>query len=85
MTECCAANEFSGCCEGIECREQTRRKEERQNLKRILAKRNADTFMMMTGVAFSFALVAVSFYQFAIPESKRMALRDQESTYVVSR
>lgn len=83
MRDCCPANQFSGCCEGIECRTASRRKEESQKLNRIIAKRNAATFQMMAGFVFAFGLVAFSFIHFAIPESQRLARVHQEQ--VVSR
>lgn len=82
---CCAAHAFSGCCEGIECRTASRRKEERQKLARLIAKRNAATFQMMVSVAVCFGLFAFSFIHFAVPDAKRQALRNQENVHVVSR
>lgn len=79
MRDCCPANQFSGCCEGIECRAASRRKEESQKLARIIAKRNADTALMMVSVAVCFSLVAFSFIHFAVPESQRLARANQEN------
>lgn len=85
MRDCCPANQFSGCCEGIECRTASCRKEESQKLARIIAKRNADTALMMVSVAVCFGLFAFSFFHFAVPDAKRQALRNQENVHVVSR
>lgn len=85
MRDCCSANVFSGCCEGIECRAASRRKEESQKLARLIAKRNADTALMMVSVAVCFSLVAFSFIHFAVPDAKRQALRSQENVSYVQR
>lgn len=80
----CTTRAFSGCaCPAGQCRIETRRKEDEAKLRRILAKRNANTALMMLGALLTItALVTASFIFIAIPESQRLARANQENIYV---
>jgi hypothetical protein len=79
----CTTRAFNGCaCPTGQCRIETRRKQDEAKLRRILAKRNADTALMMFGATLSIAAVIASFIFIAIPESQRLARANQENVFV---
>ncbi|CAD7023289.1 hypothetical protein REJC140_00156 [Pseudorhizobium endolithicum] len=79
----CATQVFGGCsCPPGHCRIEARRKEDEAKLRRIIAKRNADTALMMLGAVLSIMAFITSFILFAIPESKRLARVNQEIVHV---
>ena len=79
----CTTRAFNGCaCPPGQCRIEARRKEDEAKLRRIIAKRNANTAMMMLGAVLSIAAFITSFVFFAIPESQRLARVNQEIVHV---
>ncbi|HEX5935616.1 MAG TPA: hypothetical protein VFY63_15750 [Pseudorhizobium sp.] len=82
----CTTRIFGGCaCPPGQCRIEARRKEDETKLRRIIAKRNANTAIMMLGAVLSIMAFITSFILFAIPESKRLARVNQENVHVVRR
>ena len=82
----CTTRAFGGCsCPPGHCRIEARRQEDEAKLRRIIAKRNANTALMMLGTSLSIAAVIASFVFIAIPESQRLARVNQESVHVVRR
>lgn len=76
----CTTRAFGGCsCPPGHCRIEARRQEDEAKLRRIIAKRNANTAIMMLGAVLSITAFITSFILFAIPESKRLARVNQES------
>ncbi|WP_029620213.1 DUF350 domain-containing protein [Pseudorhizobium marinum] len=83
MSAPCTTRAFNGCaCPTGQCRIETRRKEDEAKLRRIIAKRNANTALMMFGASLSMAAVIASFFFIAIPESQKLARANQENIYV---
>ena len=82
----CTTQVFGGCaCPPGHCHIEARRKEDEAKLRRIIAKRNANTAMMMLGAVLSITAFITSFVIFAIPESQRLARVNQENVHVVRR
>ena len=84
MSAPCTIRAFNGCdCGPGYCRTYARRMEDEAKLRRIIAKRNANTALMMLGAVLTMtALMTASFILFAIPESQRLARANQENVYV---
>jgi hypothetical protein len=57
MRNCCAANQFSGCCEGGECASYAARP-----VQTVAAKHRSFRFLEMATVAFYLAVIAVSLF-----------------------
>ena len=70
-----------GCAPGG-CRIEARRKDDEAKFRRIIAKRNANTALMMFGSALSITALISAFVFVAIPESQRIARANQENVYV---
>jgi hypothetical protein len=93
MRDCCPANQFSGCCEGRECTSKAVHlgkftKPTDRTLNTVLAKDRAG-WAVRYGASVAIAVVALSiiasFVFIAVPESKRLALVNQENVSYVQR
>jgi hypothetical protein len=86
MRDCCPANQFDGGCEDGHCRSYLSRaktvtKAERTVVAKELAFQASMRALALVGLAALF-LIAILF---AAPESKKIALRNQENIHVSSR
>jgi hypothetical protein len=85
MRNCCAANQFSGCCEGGDCTSYAARAEEiNRKIKTVQAKRNAGFALLAYPAAscIAVALISLSFAYAAMPESNRLARANQEQVAI---
>jgi hypothetical protein len=76
---CCAANQFSGCCEGGDCTSYAARP-----VQTVAAKHRSFRFLEKATVAFYLAVIAVSLFTLD-NHFKRQALIEQENVHVVQR
>lgn len=76
----CTTFAFGGCaCPSGSCEIQTERDERKAEFHRFLARRNANTALMMIAASIPFAAVIASFLIFTVPHSNQQAKAEQEN------